>query len=187
MRPGRLAPAWCAFEAGWGRSIRSGLRFHALAAVALWAALAFSDPAHAATPEEDAAIGLIREQFKDVDLRRVIEVSGKMKLDERSAKRFWPIYQSYLMDIVVMRDRQLDNLGEYARRLNAGWIDDPTARASLKRSLELEQAKLDARQRMIRKAGEVLSPTQTLRLYQIELAMDAAIRSRLLEQVPPAQ
>ena len=114
-------------------------------AVALCAALAFGAPAHAATPEEDAAIGLIREQFKDVDLRRVIEVSGKMKLDERSAKRFWPIYQSYLMDIVVMRDRQLDNLGEYARRLNAGWIDDPTARASLKRSLELEQAKLDAR------------------------------------------
>ena len=57
----------------------------------------------------------------------MIEVSGKMKLDERSAKRFWPIYQSYLMDIVVMRDRQLDNLGEYARRLNAGWIDDPPA------------------------------------------------------------
>ena len=79
-------------------------------AVALCAALAFGAPAHAATPEEDAAIGLIREQFKDVDLRRVIEVSGKMKLDERSAKRFWPIYQSYLMDIVVMRDRQLDNL-----------------------------------------------------------------------------
>jgi len=161
--------------------------FRSFATVALCAALALGAPAHAVTPEEDAAMSLIREQFKDVDLRRVIEVSGKMKLDERSAKRFWPIYQSYLMDIVVMRDRQLDNLGEYARQLNAGWIDDPTARASLARSLELEQAKLDARQRMIRKAGEVLSPTQALRLYQIELAMDAALRSRLLEQIPPAQ
>ena len=156
-------------------------------AVALCAALAFGAPAHAATPEEADAIGLIREQFKDVDLRRVIEVSGKMKLDERSAKRFWPIYQSYLMDIVVMRDRQLDNLGEYARRLNAGWIDDPTARASLARSLELERARLDARQRMIGRAGEVLSPTQVLRLYQLELSMDVALRNRLLEQIPPAQ
>jgi hypothetical protein len=161
------------------------LRLRAVAAIVLYAGLALG--AHAATTEEDAAIGLIREQFKDVDLQRVIEVSSKMKLDEHSAKRFWPIYQSYLLDIVVMRDRQLGNLGEFARQLNAGWIDDPTARASLARSLELEQAKLDARQRMIRKAGEVLSPTQTLRLYQIELAMDAAIRSRLLEQVPPAQ
>jgi len=104
---------------------RALLGLRAVAAIVLCAGLALG--AHAATPEEDAAIGLIREQFKDVDLRRVIEVSGKMKLDERSAKRFWPIYQSYLMDIVVMRDRQLDNLGEYARRLNAGWIDDPPA------------------------------------------------------------
>lgn len=167
--------------------MNAAIPFRRLVAAALFAAVALGTPVHAATPEEDAAIGLIREQFKDVDLRRVIEVSGKMKLDERSAKRFWPIYQSYLMDIVVMRDRQLDNLAEYARQLNAGWIDDPTARASLARSLELEQAKLDARQRMIRKAGEVLSPTQTLRLYQIELAMDAAIRSRLLEQIPRAQ
>lgn len=158
-----------------------------LAAVALCAAVALGTPAHATTPEEDAAISVIREQFKDVDLRRVIEVSGKMKLDEHSAKRFWPIYQSYLMDIVVMRDRQLGNLSEFARQLNAGWIDDPTARASLARSLELEQARLEARQRMIRKAGEVLSPTQALRLYQIELTMDIAIRNRLLEQIPPAQ
>jgi hypothetical protein len=40
---------------------------------------------------------------------------------------------------------------------------------------------------MIRRAGEVLSPTQALRLYQIELTMDAALRKRLLEQIPPAQ
>lgn len=167
--------------------MRGAMPFRRLAAGALCAALAFGAAAHAATPEEDAAIGLIRQQFKDVDLRRVIEVSGKMKLDEHSAKRFWPIYQSYLLEIVVMRDRQLGNLGEFARQLNAGWIDDPTARASLARSLELEQARLEARQRMIRRAGEVLSPTQALRLYQIELTMDAALRKRLLEQIPPAQ
>lgn len=164
---------------------RGFLRLRAVAAIVLCAGLALG--AHAATTEEDAAIGLIREQFKDVDLQRVIEVSGKMKLDEHRAKRFWPIYQSYLLEIVVMRDRQLGNLGEFARQLNAGWIDDPTALASLARSLELEQARLEARQRMIRRAGEVLSPTQALRLYQIELTMDAALRKRLLEQIPPAQ
>ena len=31
---------------------------------------------------------------------------------------------------------------------------------------------------MIRKAGEVITPIQTLRLYQLELAMDASIGSR---------
>lgn len=43
------------------------------ATVALCAALALGAPAHAATPEEDAAMSLIREQFKDVDLRRMLE------------------------------------------------------------------------------------------------------------------
>ena len=40
---------------------------------------------------------------------------------------------------------------------------------------------------MIGRAGEVLSPTQVLRLYQLELSMDVALRNRLLEQIPPAQ
>lgn len=161
------------------------LSLRTVAAFVLCAGLTLG--AHAATPEEDAAIDLIRAQFEDVDLRRVIEVSGKMKLDEHSARRFWPIYRSYLLDIVEMRNSQLANLGEFARQLNAGWIDDPTARASLARSLELERARLDARQRMIGRAGEVLSPTQVLRLYQLELSMDVALRNRLLEQIPPAQ
>lgn len=114
------------------RSLLSGIA--ACISLALCTALTLVAHAHAGTPEEDAAISLIREQFKDVDLRRVIEVSGKMKLDEHTSKRFWPIYPSYLMDIVVMRDRQLRNLREYVRQLHAGWIDDPTARASLARS-----------------------------------------------------
>ena len=63
-----------------------------------------------------------------------------MKLDEQGAKRFWPIYRAYLAEIVALRDRQLDTLAEYARQLDAGWIDDPTARTSLARSLALEQA-----------------------------------------------
>lgn len=164
-------------------TFRSAFRY--LAGLVLCAALAFG--AQARTPDEDATLGLIREQFKDVDLRRVIEVSGSMKLDESSAKRFWPIYRAYLVEIVALRDRQLGTLAEYAARLNAGWIDDPTARASLARSLALEQARVDARQHMIRRASEVITPIQTLRLYQLELAMDVSIRSRMLDQIPPAK
>lgn len=40
---------------------------------------------------------------------------------------------------------------------------------------------------MIRKAGEVITPIQTLRLYQLELAMDASIGSRVLQQIPLAK
>lgn len=163
--------------------IQSAIRY--LAGAVLCAGLAFG--AHAGTPEEDATLGLIREQFKDVDLRRVIAVSGSMNLDERSAKRFWPIYRAYLVEIVALRDRQLDTLAEYANQLNAGWIDDPTARASLARSLALEQARVDARQHMIREASEVITPKQALQLYQLELAMDSSMHSRMLEQIPPAK
>lgn len=164
-------------------TIRSATLY--LAGVVLCTGLALG--AQAGTPEEDATLGLIREEFQDVDLRRVIEVSASMKLDEQGAKRFWPIYRAYLAEIVALRDRQLDTLAEYARQLDAGWIDDPTARTSLARSLALEQARVDARQHMIRKAGEVITPIQALRLYQLELAMDASMRSRLLEQIPPAR
>ncbi|MDA0236391.1 MAG: hypothetical protein OSW71_15990, partial [Proteobacteria bacterium] len=62
-----------------------------------------------------------------------------------------------------------------------------TARTSLARSLALEQARVDARHHMIRKAGEVITPIQALRLYQLELAMDASISSRALQQIPLAK
>jgi len=38
-------------------------------------------------------------------------------------------------------------------------------------SCALEQARVDARQHMVREAGEVITPIQALRLYQLELAM----------------
>ncbi len=164
-------------------TIGSAVRY--LACVVLCAGLALG--AQAGTPEEDATLGLIRDQFKDVDLRRVIQVSGAMKLDEHSAKRFWPIYRAYLLEVVALRDRQLETLAEYARQLNAGWIDDLTARTSLERSLALEQARVGARHHMIRRAGEVITPIQALRLHQLELAMDASMSSRALQQIPLAK
>lgn len=164
-------------------TIQSAIRY--LAGAVLCAGLAFG--AQAGTPDEDATLSLIREQFNDVDLRRVIAVSSNMKLDERSAKRFWPIYRAYLMEIVALRDRQLDTLAEYAKQLNTGGIDGPTARVSLARSLALEQARVDARQHMIREVSEVITPIQALQLYQLELAMHASMQSRMLEQIPPAE
>ncbi len=153
-------------------------------AVALCAALAFGAPA---TPPRRRGGRRDRPDPRAVQgcstVRRVIEVSGKMKLDERSAKRFWPIYQSYLMDIVVMRDRQLDSLGEYARQLDARSTDEPTARASLKRSLELEQAEAGCTGATLSQNGRV-SDTEPARriMFADEFALALVVPCRALQR-----
>ena len=158
-----------------------------MARLLLCLSLFVSPLAGAVTPLEDDTLALIRRDFSDVDLRRIVAVSNQMALDAPTAQRFWPLYRRYLQEVVALRDQQLQNLGDYARQLNAGRLSDEQARISLQTSLELEQARLQARQRMIRQAGTVLGAQQVLRLYQLEMTMESQMKGRLLEQIPPAE
>jgi hypothetical protein len=138
------------------------------------------------TPAEPS-LDEVRRSFAEVDRNRIDHISREMALPLPIARKFWPAYNTYLRNRIALRDRQLAALVDYADALNAGTLDDATANRLLNDSMADETLRIGNRQQFIRSLGEFLAPQQQMRLYQIELLLDAQVRAGLLQQIPLAE
>lgn len=146
--------------------------------------LAISPCSHAISSEEQAALDYLKASFSEVDINRISRISREMSLDEKTAQQFWPRYQDYLHRQIALRDKQLATLTAYASRQNKGSQDQATAATMLRVSMADEEKRLVNRQNLIKDLKDTLNSTQQVRLYQIELLIDAQIRAGLLTQIP---
>lgn len=161
---------------------------HAVIA-ALFASCVIASPASstAAVAEENAALDYLKSSFSTVDINRISRISQEMSLDEQTAKKFWPQYQAYLHRQIALRDKQLATLSHYAAHLNDDSLDQKGAASMLRASMADEAKRVANRQELIKGLKDVLSPKQQMRLYQIELLLDAELRAGLLKQIPLAE
>lgn len=146
------------------------------------APLALSDDTRAEPTLDD-----VRRSFSEVDRNRIDHISREMALSLPVARKFWPAYNTYLRNRTALRDRQLAALVDYAGALNADRLDDATANRLLSDSMADETLRISNRQQFIRSLGEFLAPQQQMRLYQIEVLLDAQVRAGLLQQIPLAE
>lgn len=149
--------------------------------------LAFSPVAHAAPSAEQAALNYLKDRFSEVDVNRISRISQEMSLDEKTAQKFWPRYQAYLHQQIDLRDKQLSSLTTYAAHLSQQSLTQAAAADLLRASMANEAQRLANRQQLIKGLHGILSATQQMRLYQIELLIDAQMRSGLLTQIPLAE
>lgn len=146
--------------------------------------LTLSPCSHAMSSEEQAALDYLKTSFSEVDIKRISRISREMSLDEKTAHQFWPRYQGYLHRQIDLRDKQLATLTAYASHLNKGSLDQARASEMLRTSMGDEETRLANRQNLIKGLKGILKPTQQVRLYQIELLIEAQIRTGLLTQIP---
>ena len=149
--------------------------------------LALAPVALAGEGLERGTLEQIRRDFSKVDMGRIAHVSERMDLSDPANLAFRPAYQDYLRNLVRLRDRQLEVLVEYAENLNAESLDDARAARSLAESMRLDRERMVARDRFIEGLTHSLNPRQQLRLYQLELILDAQIRTELMSQIPLAE
>jgi hypothetical protein len=135
----------------------------------------------------EPALDDVRRSFAEIDQNRIDHISREMALPLPVARKFWPAYNSYLRNRIALRDKQLAALVDYAGALNADTLDDATANRLLNDSMADETLRIGNRQQFIRSLGEFLAPQQQMRLYQIEVLLDAQVRAGLLQQIPLAE
>lgn len=158
------------------RAISALLLATSLLAVALYS--------HATSSDEQAALDYLKTSFSEVDINRISRISREMSLDEKTAHQFWPRYQDYLHRQIALRDKQLATLTSYASHQNKRSLDQAIAADMLRTSMANEEKRLVNGQNLIKNLKGTLTPTQQMRLYQIELLIDAQIRAGLLTQIP---
>ncbi|WP_295002332.1 hypothetical protein [uncultured Dechloromonas sp.] len=143
--------------------------------------------AYAAPANEQETLDFLKNSFSQVDINRISRISQEMSLEPDVAAKFWPRYQEYLHRQIALRDQQLATLTVYANLLNRKKLDGKAAKDLLRESLAQEERRVASRKQLITRISDTLTPMQQIRLYQIELLLDAQIRSGLLAQVPLAE
>jgi hypothetical protein len=135
---------------------------------------------------EEETLDYLKNALGQIDVNRISLVSGEMQLEGKAASSFWPRYQKYLHRQIALRDRQLVTLKNYSGHFIHQTLDDVAAAGLLKESMLQERERQANRQRFIVEIKDILNPRQQLRLYQLELLIDAELRTALLTQVPLA-
>lgn len=143
--------------------------------------------AQAISPEELQALEFMKNSFSQVDINRISYISQKMAMDDEAATKFWPRYQAYLNKQIALRDHQLATLTRFATHFNKETLDAKSASNLLNESMKQERQRLTNRQQLVKEMAGTLNPQQQLRLYQLELLLDAQVRSNILTQIPLAE
>lgn len=141
-------------------------------------ALLFAMPAVA--DDLDEYIQLLKTDLK-AESKDIIS-KGMQTFTDEEAKRFWPIYESYLVERDKFIDARVAVIKAYADQYDS--MTDAKAEELLNRRFQQIQLrnKLDEKYRP--QFATALSPRRLVRFYQIQHELDLLIELRAVSQIP---
>ncbi len=145
----------------------------ALAAVVLFAATATA---------QDKQTDNIQIFLEKIRADKKLLVAQNMQFSESEAKAFWPVYEQYQDELFLLRMRTLKLITDYAGSYEK--MNDDTARKLLNEYMTIEALGLKLRKAYLPKFSRVLSPVKTVRYYQIENKIQAALYYELAQIIP---
>lgn len=130
---------------------------------------------------EDALLAEARALLQEG--RREI-VADELRLTDAEGAAFWPVYEDYHAEIMGVRDRHADTIGEYLRRYRSGEVSEGYAEDLLDDGLSFKSELLKVHKRYVRKFKKALPIRKVVRFYQLENKMDAEIDAQLAILIP---
>lgn len=112
-------------------------------------------------------------------------ISENMQLTEAEAKAFWPVYEQYQQELILLRARTLKLINDYASAYAKMTSD--TAEKLLDEFMTIESLGLKLRQTFLPKFRKVLPVVKVVRYYQIENKINAVLMYELAAIIPLIQ
>lgn len=133
--------------------------------------------AFAATPQQAQCPTPDQQQGKKMNIEerhahQTKFVVDMLKLDDATAAKFTPIYREYINAKSTLRRNGMKN-----RRPQKGNITDSEAEKIVKERLNASKKILDIREKYYNKMAKVITPTQLLKIYDMEQNFDNKMRS----------
>lgn len=111
-------------------------------------------------------------------------VREEMRLSEKEAAGFWPLYDRYDAELLVVRDRYADLLTNYTAAYRAGSVSAEQATQVVQTYFAIQEDLLEIRQKYFVKFREVLPPRKAARFYQLENKMEVELEYQLSQIIP---
>jgi hypothetical protein len=111
-------------------------------------------------------------------------IADELRLTEEEASAFWPVYEEYQSNVMVVRDRYAETIGEYLKTYRAGEVTDDYAEKLIDEGLSFKADLLKVQEKYLNDFKKALPIRKVARFYQLESKMDADIDAQLADFVP---
>ena len=144
----------------------------------------FAVPAFAQTGSSaDTNMEILMQKLK---ADKKLLVANNMELTDAESKAFWPLYDSYQMDLKQVNEQLGNIISEYADAYNQGkgTISNDKAKKLIHEAISVEEQEVKLKRTYADKIGKVLPAAKTARYIQIENKIRAVIKMELARQIP---
>jgi pyruvate-formate lyase-activating enzyme len=141
-------------------------------------ALLFAMPSFA--DDLDEYIRLLKTDLK-ANARDYVS-KGMVTFTDEEAKRFWPIYESYMAERGKFLDARLALILDYADNFDK--MTDAKAQEMLDRRIEQLKLRNQLDEKFRPQFATALSPRRLVRFYQIQQELEVMIELRAISTIP---
>jgi hypothetical protein len=132
-----------------------------------------------AQPSIDQDIDLFR---KDIRSQKKQIIAANMKLSDKEAEQFWPVYDQYTAELVKINNQKYAAIKQYAQ--NYDTLTDDQAVTLTRQALEVDGSVAQLRQKYIPLFGKVISGKKTATFFQLDRRLVMLIDLQLASQIP---
>ena len=137
-------------------------------------------PAVAQNPG-NANMEILAEKLK-ADKKLVVAMN--MELTDAEAKKFWPLYEAYQVQLQVVNEEINRIIGEYANAFNKGSVPNPLAKKLIEAVLKNEVQEMKLKIANYKAVESVLPAVKVARYMQIESKIRAIEKFGIASEVP---
>lgn len=127
----------------------------------------------------DQDIDLLR---KDIRSQKKQIIAANLKLTDKEAEKFWPVYDQYTADLVKINDVKYAAIKEYAT--NYATLTDEQAVNLVRKSLEVDASVAQLRLKYLPPVSKVISGKNTALFFQMDRRLGMLIDLQLASQIP---
>jgi hypothetical protein len=135
-----------------------------------------SQPAQSATDQD---IDLLR---KDIRSQKKQMIAANLKLTDKEAEQFWPIYDQYTAELVKINNAKYASIKEFAQNFDT--LTDDQAANLTKQLLEVDASVAQLRIKYIPIFRKVVSGKKTALFFQLDHRLVMLIDLQLASQIP---
>ena len=144
-------------------------------------ALSISVPAVAAEQPSDNDMQIMLDKIK-ADKKLLVALN--MDLSDAQAKKFWPVYDAYQVELKKLNTRIAALIEAYANDYNNNSMTDAKAKKMISEMVSIDEAEAAMKKSFVPKLYKALPAVKVARYLQIENKIRAALRYELAAAVP---
>jgi hypothetical protein len=141
------------------------------------------------SPQESSSHAISSQDLdllrKDLRAKRKQLIAANLRLTEDEAKRFWPVYDEYIRELIAINDKKFALIQNYAD--NLGKITGFESLLFIRNWLDSDIATTQLRQRYVPIVAKVLDGKKTATFFQLDRRIAMMLELQVSSQMPLVQ